>query len=348
MVYYVGIDVHMRTSTLCILDDKGRRVKRKTVRGSWDSLTAELDRFGRSLTQTAGAKDVMVLGYEASCGYGTLHDRLGRLPAVRSIQVAHPGHLRLIFKSKRKNDRVDAEKLALLLMLDQMPTVHVPKSQVRSWRKLIEYRQSLVNRRTRVKNSLRSLLRGLGIQAPRGLWTKKGLAWLAEVELPGPAERIARMQLLDELAQHEKHIKEVEKELNRMGREHAGVQLLMTIPGVGPRTAEAVVAYIDDPRRFTKNKAIGAYFGVVPCQDASANVNRLGHITREGPATVRKLITEATWQAIRKDERVKAYFERIQRGRDDRKKQALIATAHYLLRTMLAMLKTGECWRHAA
>lgn len=335
---YVGVDVHWRTSTYCILDERGGLVKQKTVRGGW----------GRLIDQLRQIRQPMAIGYEASCGYGTLHDRLKALGHVRSITVAHPGRLRLIFRAKRKNDQVDAKKLALLVMLDQLPAVHVPTAEVRQWREAIAYRQTLVQRRTRTKNALRSRLRGQGIAMPRSLWTKKGLAWLEEVELPGPMQRLTRMQLLDELAQHERHLKQVERELDRIGQAHPGVQLLQTIPGVGPRTAEAVVAHIDDPARFSRNKTIGAYFGLVPTQNASAAVNRLGHITRDGPAIVRRLVTEAAWQGIRRDASVKAYFERLRQGREDRKKLALIGTAHYLLRVMLAMLRSGEVWRATA
>jgi transposase len=142
-------------------------------------------------------------------------------------------------------------------------------------------------------------------------------------------------------------IKRVEKKLGQIASEHAGVQLLMTIPGVGIRSAEAVTAYIDDPHRFHRIKAIGRYFGMVPSQDASAHSNRLGHITREGPSTVRHFAVEAAWQAIRRSVRVRGFYERVLRGDAGRKKIAIVATAHYLLRTMLAMLQTGEVWRYA-
>ena len=68
----------------------------------------------------------------------------------------------------------------------------------------------------------------------------------------------------------------VETELGRTGAGHPGVQLLMTIPGIGIQTAEAVMAYIDNPQRFHRVKAVGRYFGIVPSQDASAQSNRLG------------------------------------------------------------------------
>jgi transposase len=93
---------------------------------------------------------------------------------------------------------------------------------------------------------------------------------------------------------------------------------------------------------------VGSYFGLVPLQDASADKNRLGHITKQGPATVRRLVTEAAWQGIRRSPEVRAFFERVQRDDPQRKKIAIVATAHYLVRVMLAMLRDGRGWQQAA
>jgi len=334
-MYFVGLDVHYRSSAICILDRNGKVVKQTQVGGPVGKAVGVLDRLKRPFA----------ICYEASCGYGALYDVLRGL--AKRVVVAHPGQLRLIFKSKRKNDRVDAKKLATLLFLDQVPQVYVPSVGVRSWRSLIEFRHRLVAKRTRAKNGLRSLLRGHGITQPakRRLWTKKGLAWLAGLELPTEEADLQRDVLLDELSMLETQIKRVERKLNAVGKQHPGVILLRTIPGVGPRTSEAVTAYIDNPGRFGRNKNIGAYFGLVPCQDQSAGSDRLGHITREGPSTVRKVLVEATWQGIRRSEHIRAYFERVWRGDPKRKKIALVATAHYLVRVMHAMLATGEAWR---
>jgi transposase len=83
----------------------------------------------------------------------------------------------------------------------------------------------------------------------------------------------------------------------------------------------------------------------VPCQDQSGDKNRLGHITREGAPDVRQLLAEAAWQALRRSPTVRAYFERAQRGDPQRKKIALVATAHYLVRVMWALLKRGTVWQ---
>lgn len=333
--YFVGLDIHWTRTNICILDARGNQVKRLTLRGPWSRLIDELDKLQGKL----------FVCYEASCGYGHLYDLLVKV--ARRVVVAHPGQLRLIFRSKRKNDRVDAEKLAKLLFLDEVPTVYVPLQNVRAWRQLIEYRVRLVNKRSRAKNSCRALLRSLGIRAPRqfGLWTRKGFRWLRSLALPDTMHALRRDMLLEEMEMFNQQIGRAEKELKRFSAGNPAMHLLMTIPGVGLRTAETVVAYLDDPHRFRRNKSVGAYLGLVPCQDQSGNANRLGHITREGPASVRRMLCEAAWQAIRRSPTTRRYFERIEQGNRDRKKIAIVATAHYLARVMLAMLHTGEVWR---
>jgi transposase len=311
-----------------------------------------------------------------------LHEKLS--PLAKRVVVAHPGQLRLIYKTRRKNNRFDAGKLGKLLYLDVVPAVHVPKLDVRQWRGAIEFRHRLLGRRVALKNQIKGLLRGLHIEAPRGLWSRKGMKWLKELgkELgkepasdqaenevvdqktdpaskqkadqtaaPTPVIRLSGMDALrrdllgEELGEINGKIKRVEIELAKIADKHPGVQLLMTIPGVGIRTAEAVVAYVDKIERFSRMKQLGTYFGLVPCQDASANVNRLGHITREGPATVRKMLCEAGWQAVRRSRKIRGWFDRIVGNDPDRRKIANVAVARKLIVVMGAMLRSGEAWR---
>ena len=335
-MWYVGLDVHWKTSSLCILDENGRRVKRMTIRSHWPEVLAECGRIPKPFA----------ICFEASCGYGYLHEALSKM--AQRVVVAHPGQLRLIFRSKRKNDRIDAERLAKLLYLDEVPAAYVPSVKTRQWREMIEYRQRLVAKRVRCKNGLRALLRSRALVAPRGLWSAKGLAWLGEVDVGDELASLRRSMLLEELDVLDRQVQQVTRVLDGLGTNHPGVIVLRTIPGVGPRTAEALAAYIADPDRFNRTREAGAYFGLVPCQDASAGMNRLGHITRQGPATARKLLVESAWQVIRRSDPVRQRFERISGGKPDRRKIALVAVAHYLVRCMVSMLKTGEVWREAA
>lgn len=333
---YIGLDVHHKTTTCCVLDHAGRVTHTRTLRGPWAKTVAFLQTLGNDLA----------VCFEASVGYGPLYEALASF--CRRVEVAHPGHLRLIFRSKQKNDRVDATKLAKLLYLDEVPRVHVPGVDVRAWRELIEFRRRSIDKRTKVKNQLRCLLRAYAISKPRevpGLWTRGGLAWLEQVALPTATAQLKRELLLDELTHLKTQINRVTTQLDRIAADHPGVALLMTIPGVGPRTAEAFVAYIDDPHRFEKANRVPSYFGLVPSQDASAGVNRLGHITKRGPATARKLLVEASWQMVRHCPQTRAYFDRLVAGKPERRKIALVAVAHRLVKIMHAMLKSGEVYR---
>jgi transposase len=207
--------------------------------------------------------------------------------------VAHPGKLRLIFGSKRKNNRFDAEKLAKLLLLDVVPQVHVPNIDVRAWRSLIQLRQRLLSQRVMAKNQIRAVLRENDLAGAKWLWSKKQIAWLESLDLH-PSARLRLEMNIEELKSLKAKIDRVEKELAVYADKHPAIKLLMTIPGVGIRTAETFLAWVDDITRFRRTSQLGCYFGLVPCQDASADKNRLGHITRDGPPVMRKLITEAT------------------------------------------------------
>jgi transposase len=223
--------------------------------------------------------------------------------------------LRLIFRSKDKNDRKDAERLAKRLYLGEAPAVHVPAAEVRTWRELVTCRGRVIAQRTRAKNSLRTLLRCAGVVPPRrpAPWTKEGLEWLRRTELPTASQRLRRDLLLEEVEALTRQAGRIEEHLNQQAKHSAAVLRLRSIPGVGVRTAEAVAAFLDDPDRFREAKAVGRYFGLVPSQDQSGDRNRLGPITREGPAVVRQLVAEATWQAVRRSPTVRAYFERMRR-----------------------------------
>lgn len=334
--YYVGLDIHMRRTSICILNANGKTVKTQNVRGRMDKVLKVLRRI----------KGPWSAALEASCGYGVWNDALRKLGA--DVTVAHPAKIAAIARSKTKNDRNDAELLARMLMLDMLPTVHVPSVEVRAWRELITHRESLVKKRTRLKQQIRALLRGQGITAPKSLWAKKTRPWFRELPLAQRAHRAKLDSQLRQLDLIEEELRYATRELNAIAAGHPAVMLLRTIPGVGPRTAESVAAWIDQPERFRNSKCVSAYFGLVPCQDASGSRNRLGHITRNGPSHVRRLLTEAVWQGIRRSPKICAYYERIRRDDPERRKIAVVATMHYLVRVMHGMLRSGELWREDA
>lgn len=148
--------------------------------------------------------------------------------------------------------------------------------------------------------------------------------------------------MLEELELLELQLKRVTKYLDDYLDKQPGGRLLMSIPGVGPRTAEAVLAYTDDIRRFARTKQYCSYFGMTPKLDESGSTRRLGHISKQGPSVVRWLITESSWRVIRKSPSLRAFYERVMNGQNNRKKIAIVAVARKLLGIMRAMQTTGE------
>ena len=118
--------------------------------------------------------------------------------------------------------------------------------------------------------------------------------------------------------------------------------MLRTIPGLGPRSAEALVAYTDDVTRFSNRKQFGSYFGLTPTEDSSGERVRRGRISKRGPSVVRWGLVEAARCAIRCCPAFREFAERVARGRKDRRKKAVVATARKLTAIAFGMLRTGE------
>jgi transposase len=256
-------------------------------------------------------------------------------------------------KVKKKNDRCDALKAAQLSVLNQVREVHIPRIEVRQWRALIAFRQQLVRRRGRVKNHIRDLLLREGQILPRGAkcWTQLGVAQLealakpcSEVEL----NELWRGELeieLRQLREIQAAIETAEEKLDAIAKADPRIALLRTIPGVGPRLSEAVVALLDQPERFQKAQEVSAYVGMVPKELDSGETERRGRITKHGSRLVRSLLVEVAWAGMRYNPWVRQTYQRISGGKKSRKKIAIVAVGRRLLVRCWAMLRDGTRWR---
>jgi transposase len=278
-----------------------------------------------------------------------------------SVEVANPNHEAWRWKNvKRKTDRLDALKLAKLSAVGQLPTVRLPDAATRQWRALIAYRGRLVGRRTAIKNSIRSLLdrQGLGTAFGRAAWTVEGIERLrasardlAEAE----GEELWRGQLAMELSALEQvraMIDRVEKKLDAIGQKDQRVRRLQTIPGVGPRLAEIVVATLGDPHRFKSRREVAAYAGLVPRQFESGTMSHQGRITGAGQKLLRALLVEVScllvevrWMMKQNNPALHGIAERTARGSKTRRKIAVVALARRLLIICWAMLRDRTDWR---
>jgi transposase len=152
-------------------------------------------------------------------------------------------------------------------------------------------------------------------------------------------------QLLQTLNQQ---IDQVDEKLNGLGASDERVQLLQSVPGVGPRLAETVVAHLDDPHRFKSAGQVASYAGLVPKQFESGTIKRSCRITRRGPALLRSMLVEVAWMVYLRNDWAKAFVARISRGVASRKNIAIVALARKLLVVLWAMLRDNTRWREPA
>lgn len=254
-------------------------------------------------------------------------------------------------KVKRKTDRDDALKLARMASLRGLSRVHVPKPEVRECRTLIKYRKTVNQRINRIKNAIRALFANHGIEIDSGkrAWCS-GRTRIDSFRLPiskCDLGQLWRGQLDSELTQLDaltEHLQLVETKLDQLAKDNPQVRRLMTIPGVGRKTAEVLVATIDDPHRFKSARQVSSYLGLVPKQYQSGQMDRNGRITKRGNSLTRTIVVECAWVATRYNAWSKSTYERIRGGQSTRKKKAGVALARKIAVVAWAMMRDEKDW----
>jgi len=331
--------------------------KSKTVVCFYDSENGE-HRFDKVVTRPQDIHDLIVeyqpdrIVFEICSAAGWIYDIAKTLHF--EVQVANANTQAWRWKNiKRKTDRDDALKLAQLSAMNQLPTVHIPKRQVRQKRALIQYRQRLVKRRTQIKNNIRSILdkEGLRLASGKNGWSKQSLVKLRRISVSMEEcgfDNLWRGQLyieLEMLAATEKCLAEVTAKLDAQAKNDKQVRRLRTVVGVGPRLAEAIVAFVDEPGRFATGKQVGCYAGLTPRQYQSGSMDRQGRISGQGNGLLRALLVEVSWLGLRHNNWMRETYQRLLRGSASRKKIAITAVARKLLVRCWAMLRDEQDWR---
>lgn len=333
----LAIDLAKKKSVAGRYDTNGDRIEYRTMETTPQS-------FHDLIAEAAPDRVVIEIGPQA----GWVFDLVTAMDI--EIEVANPSHEAWRWrKVKSKTDRKDTLKLARLSAMNQLPTVYMPLRDVRQWRELIQYRQSLIARRTRIKNSIRSMLTRACVSMLTGAsgWTKQSLEHLHELAVidDGQLWRVSLAEDLQQLALLTQSITRIERELDRISSDDQRVHLLKTIPGVGDRLAETIVAVIDDPHRFRRGREVASYVGLTPRQFQSGNMNRQGRITGQGHRVLRSLLVQVAWLGLRHNPWMREVYERVRRGKETNKKIAIVAVARRLMIRCWAMLRDETQWR---
>ena len=336
---YIGFDMDCKKTVACVVE-AGRR-------DIYATIGPDIVSMREFLVQQRQGSGKLHLTFEVSGQAGFIYDSL--VDCVDTITVNNPTKMTWIYRTSKKNDRLDARKMAVLLSIGEIPKVYMPGREVRQWRETILHRKKIVSKAVQTKNRIRATLKSQGYSKPLekgGWWKKFNRSWMRSIceQSVGVCDlwHMHLCNLLDELALLEGQLRRVTGYLDGYLAKKAGGKLLMSIPGVGPRTAEAVLAYTDEVERFDNYKQYCSYFGLTPKLDESGSFRRLGHISKRGPSVVRWVVCESSWMAIRKSEGLHLFYERVMAGQQSRKKIAIVAVARKMLSIMRAMLLTGE------
>jgi transposase len=330
-MHYCGLDVSRTSTHVYIEDAQGRRVKREVVATTPTGLASALERQ---------AERGLRVAIEAGNQTAWIVDLLREMGA--KVHVVHPLKVKLIAESKKKTDRIDAQLLAHLLRIGGLPEpVHVPSYRSRELRGLLVARRQLVRMRTQALNVVRGLLRQQRVTLrARALLTRDGWTEL-ETAVVSPALREVVEAYHATVTAVTAALQALDRQLARRAARDPRVARLETIPGVGPVSAQTLVAAVDTIERFPTAKKLVAYSGLAPSVRASGERVEYGRITKEGRSEIRAVWVQAAHAVLAvKDAAahpLQVWCERVARRRG--KKTALVALARKLLTIAFHLLQ---------
>lgn len=276
---YCGIDLASKSSTLCIIDNKGKVLQELTIKTQTADLHMALKDF-----------DELTVIIEASPLAETIAkaiDDIGKIPVIIDARAAK--HL---MSSMKKTDRRDAKALAEIGRSGWYTEVHRKSSVARELRSLLGARQALLKSNKALKSCIHGLLRSHGIrvgEVSEGKFAARVLV-LAKEHVPGLLQSLTAMLETWELASQK--AKELKKAIDKRGHQDPVNQRLQSIPGIGPLISTAYQATIDDPHRFQRAEEVADYLGLAPRVYQSGDVDRRGRITKEGDRLLRWHLVE--------------------------------------------------------
>jgi len=335
-MYYAGLDVSLRSTHVCVEDERGRRVARVMVATEPGALAGVLGRY-----VARGLRVALEAGNQTGWIYGVLRE-LGA-----GVHVVHPLKVKWIAESKSKTDRVDAALLARLLRIGGLPEpVHMPSRRSRELRALLQGRRQLVQLRTRLLNVVRGLARQQRVSLrPRALLTAAGWQELRRQPL-SPALREIVTAYEATVATTNVALKSLDRELQQRARGDERVARLQTIPGVRSVSAQTLVAVVDRIERFASAKKLVAYSGLAPSVRASGERVEYGRITKQGRSEIRATWVQAAHAVLAVQSPgarpLRRWWARIAQRRG--KKTAIVALARKLLTIAFHLLRQGTTY----
>ena len=295
MAYYIGLDVSQKSTSICVIDDKGKKI----VEGA--ALTRPSDIFGW-ISNRVEVSEIAKVGLEATNVSSWLYTELTKLGLPMLCLEAFQAH-RFLATQRNKTDKNDARGLAQLIRMggeDFLKLVTVRSQVSQEIRALLGMRQHLVHQKVDLENHISGILKPFGLIVARGdvcatTFRDRVIEALCLAEDRGVKIQATVMPSLDLYRSACAQLSILTKQVETLAHNDRTCRRLMTIPGVGPVVALSFMTAVDYPERFKSSADVGAYFGLTPRQFQSGQVDYQTGISKRGDPMVRRhLVTAAT------------------------------------------------------
>lgn len=296
---YVGVDYATAFVQVCVLDPGGRVLLNRRCENDWLTLAKLVQPFGTTVRAAI----------EACTGAADLADNLLQ-HAGWSIDLAHPGYVQRMKRGPDKTDFTDARMLADLVRVGYLPRVWLAPQSVRELRRLVRFRQDLVNRRRALKLRLSALLRDHRLKPSMRSGTRVWYGWLKAVPLPAQSRWIVDQTLAD-LDALDERIGLAEARLAEYAADDVVVLRLRQIKGIGLVTACVLRAEIGDPTRFHNGKQLARFCGLSPQNASSGERQADAGLIDASNRALRSTLIEAAHRLKRCDARWIAFAAQL-------------------------------------
>jgi len=336
MKYFAGLDVSLKEISMCVVDDEGHVVFRRSLPFCPLAVRDAL------LEQKVVPQRIVHESGRISIWFQRQLEDLG-LPAICiDARSAH----KVLSAKLNKSDRSDAEGLAQLARIGWFTAVHVRNVDADRLRTIIGARDRFVRLRMEIEAHMRGILKTFGIRLTaigNGRQRQRFRDQLSVVRQSDPALAVIIDQVLPSHEAVCSAAAALEDEITAIAKRHELSRRLMTIPGIGPVVSLSFLALVENTERFPKTANVGAFLGLTPRRYQSGEVDYSGRISKRGDAAMGRLLYEAASTLINRVKRyspLKSWAVRLAARRGFKK--AAVATARKLAVLMLKLWKTGE------
>jgi transposase len=329
-IHYIGFDVHKKTISYCVKTADGRIVEEGTLQAQRTVLRRWAE----------GRQQAWYGAMEATLFSAWIYDTLK--PYAQQLFMGHPARMKAISAGKKKSDRIDARTIADLLRCDLLPKCYVLPPEVRDLRRLLRYRNLIVQQSVRMQNKMAGLLMESGTAFNKDkLQGKKYFASLMKTlqEVPESVKDLLRMSR-GSMEMFESTQKQLIKRLLAEPALQQRVERLESIGGVGPITALTWALEVADPHRFSSIADAASYCGLTAAFRSSAGKQQRCPISKQRNAWLQTALIEAAKLAPRWNPQLAAlHAQQLERGHANR---ATLQVARKLVAYLLAVDKSGQ------